>query len=222
MCCPFFEIFFPWDLCPHRLQARVHLAALVSSQSLQRQRQNPWTWTMTNQKWLMMVIAVPATTLWIPWQIAQRFVSQFSQFHITFIWFSVPQIPLTPRWLKADDFNAKDLPFRESEEEVRWWLERCGAGERGVRAVTGFPSAICQELWYKYGLPHRTAGYSSSLSPLPPPSKCCFFFFEWAMVQEYVFFSTIFFLFQYAGTFLLFLMIFFFSAMLQEVFFFLS
>ena len=66
-----------------------------------------------------------------------------------------PELPPVPRCFQKDDVRREDLPFSAltRDEDVQWWKDRCKNGERGVRAVCGFPSPILEELYVKYGKP---------------------------------------------------------------------
>ena len=55
-----------------------------------------------------------------------------------------------------DDIPMREsLPFKElvTPEDVAWWKQKANGSERVVRALTGFSSEICAEIFQKYGVP---------------------------------------------------------------------
>ena len=63
------------------------------------------------------------------------------------------ELPPTSKWMRHTEVKWSDLPFASltCEEDIEWWQKRCGGKERNVRAVMGFPAAIVNESYLKYG-----------------------------------------------------------------------
>jgi hypothetical protein len=51
----------------------------------------------------------------------------------------------------SNKYRHMSLP-QVSEADVAWWKARVHGNERTVRAVTGFSSEICAEVYAKYGI----------------------------------------------------------------------